>query len=222
MLRCYCGKSNKPFKAGGGIGFMVYYTIALFLFAMIWGGMMLSLSSITDCVSDSSCCNGEDCKQETCGEWPPSADGCENCTKYGPYSPSYEYKDYDEKGADCSGADCDRPIARLQENAVPFFKQLLQVVQYPGLLWCILLMLVQFLRIRRYRIEALQDYKDESAVRLNHAELRVQQLEKQATRLRRQDNLMRAHAENDANEESAFAEKTASRRSIAASSSVAV
>ena len=49
-------------------------------------------------------------------------------------------------------------------------------------------------------------------MRLNHAELRNQQLEKQATRLRRQENLMRAQMENDVNEESSLAQE-AMRRS---------
>ena len=49
MLLRFCGKSNKPFKAGGGVGFMVYYTIALFVFMMIWTGMWLSHPPMTDC-----------------------------------------------------------------------------------------------------------------------------------------------------------------------------
>ena len=41
------------FKAGGGVGFMVYYTIALFFFMMIWTGIWLSTPPMTDCAAAS-------------------------------------------------------------------------------------------------------------------------------------------------------------------------
>ena len=73
-------------------------------------------------------------------------------------------------------------------------------------------MSLQYLRIRRYRIEALQDYQVESDVRLNQSQLRVQQLEKQATRFRRQEQAMRAHLQEEHAEADDEASKSAGRR----------
>ena len=165
-LNSYCGKSKKPFKAGGGVGFMIFYVISLVIFVMIFSGLWLASPAMTDCFA----------KREEGDDSIPDQDG--------PFVQPV-----------ATGSDSEKsPLTLLREgiqSGTPWVNSILNVVFQPFVLLILLLLMMQNARVRRYRVEALQDYQVEAGTSLVQARARIVQLEKQCDRLRKVDQRIR-------------------------------